>query len=105
MTSAEVEPSLKRTRWTFDEPCTAMERTERSTPILEVATETTEADLVIIGVFGGNTETLPSQLLSKVRKGLCVCASEDKAFDSDTKPGGMTPVLRVLEEDGTTKVC
>lgn len=81
-----------------------MERTERSTPFLEVASEITEADLVIIGVFGGDADSMPLQVPSQVRKGLSVCASEDKIFDNDTKPGGTTPVLRVLEEDGSTKV-
>lgn len=97
---------MKRTRWTFDDPCTAMEHTERSTPFLEICSESTKPDMIIVGVYGGGDAALSLSLLTgAVQQGLLATAQDHKdTFENGSKAGVTTPVLRVLDDGGTAKV-
>ena len=112
-------PPAKRTRWTFDEPCTTMEHTERSTPYFDIASsETQAADLIILGWWWyegecANNMTSFDNVVRAIpepsnQRGLALCRKELTNIDGTAAPfkaGMTTPVIRLVDENTlTTKV-
>lgn len=100
------EPATKRPRWTFDEPCTRMERTERSTPALTLCARSeyyaSAADLVVIGLFGKGVNVSKQDLSmveDVVQESLLAVASDfDRSFNKAARAGATTPVVRLKSQ-------
>ena len=101
-----TEPAAKRPRWTFDEPCTRMERTEIPTLALILCARSeyvaSAADAIIIGLSGSDV-ALRKQSLSMVddivQESLLAAASDfDHSFRNANRVGATTPVVRLKSQ-------
>ena len=99
-------PVAKKPRWTYDSPCLYMEHTDRSTPSVEVGTESTKADVVLIALYAQARSITKSRVSMMVpdlivQEALVNVAEEfNSSFAEGKKPGVATPMLRLMLQEG-----